>query len=143
MTSMTVTEALQAALAAEDAAIYGYGVVGAALTGARQAQARTAFAAHRARRDVLAAQLRDLGVEPAPAAPAYALPTPVTDAAKAVALAAHLELGVAATNINLVAAAAGARRRDAALAVQACAVRAAGWTGAPTAFPGLPDQAEH
>lgn len=141
MTAMTLIEALQATLTAEDAAVYGYGVVGAALTGARQAQARTAYAAHRARREALAAQLRDLGVEPAPPAPAYALPTPVTDAAKAIALAAHLELGVAAATIDLVAAATGEQRRDAALAVQACAVRAAGWTGTPTAFPGLPGQA--
>ncbi|WP_037661545.1 DUF4439 domain-containing protein, partial [Streptomyces aurantiacus] len=43
--------ALQAALRAEHAAVYGYGVVGGRVGDGRRAEARTAYDAHRARRD--------------------------------------------------------------------------------------------
>jgi hypothetical protein len=129
---------LQALLAAEHAAVYGYGIVGARTTGAQRQQAQAAFVAHRARRDRLIALVRDAGGEPVAAAPGYELPEPVTDAASAARLAAHLELGVAAADIDLVAVAPPELRSDVALDVQACAVRAAQWSGSPTAFPGLP-----
>ncbi|NED21451.1 DUF4439 domain-containing protein, partial [Streptomyces sp. SID9913] len=45
--------ALQAALAAEHAAVYGYGVVGGRIGKERAPQARSAYDAHRARRDTL------------------------------------------------------------------------------------------
>ncbi|MYS45182.1 DUF4439 domain-containing protein, partial [Streptomyces sp. SID5998] len=45
--------AAQAALAAEHAAVYGYGVVGGRIGRERRAEARTAYDAHRARRDAL------------------------------------------------------------------------------------------
>ena len=44
-------KALQAALRAEHAAVYGYGVVGGRIGDERRADARTAYDAHRARRD--------------------------------------------------------------------------------------------
>jgi hypothetical protein len=125
-------------LAAEHASVYGYGVVGAHLAGPAQQLARTAFDAHRSRRDRLIALIKDLGADPVAAAPAYTLPEPVTDAASAKRLAAHLELGVAAADIDLVAYAPPEQRADVALDVQTCAVRAAQWTDTPTAFPGLP-----
>jgi hypothetical protein len=129
---------LQALLAAEHAAVYGYGMVGAHTSGEKRQIAQAAFDAHRARRDRLIALVRDAGADPIVAAPAYQLPEPVTDAASAARLAAHLELGVAAADIDLVAVAPPEVRTDVALDVQACAVRAAQWSGTPTAFPGLP-----
>src|SRR5256714_9298316 len=85
------TDALAAALAAEHAAIFGYGVVGARLTGAATGQAREAESAHRARRDKLVVQLTKAGTTPPAAQPAYALPFPVGDAAGAQKLAGQME----------------------------------------------------
>ncbi|NUR64772.1 MAG: DUF4439 domain-containing protein, partial [Streptomyces sp.] len=67
-------KALQAALAAEHAAVYGYGVVGGRIREERRSEARAAYDAHRARRDALAREVRDLGAEPVAASAAYALP---------------------------------------------------------------------
>ncbi|MGV9632289.1 DUF4439 domain-containing protein, partial [Streptomyces sp. NPDC003487] len=61
MSDRQVIEALQAALAAEHAAVYGYGVVGGRIGETRRAEARAAYAAHRARRDALAGEVRDGG----------------------------------------------------------------------------------
>ncbi|MFH8803666.1 ferritin-like domain-containing protein [Streptomyces sp. NPDC017936] len=133
--------ALQAALAAEHAAVYGYGVVGGRVREARRAEARAAYDAHRARRDALAREVRDLGAEPVAASAAYALPFPVPDPAAAVRLAAELEERVAGVYSDLVRAAAGARRREAAGALREAAVRAVRWRGGSVAFPGLAERA--
>ena len=107
--------AAQAALAAEHAAVYGYGVVGARVGDDRRAEAAQAYDAHRARRDALRRTVRDLGGDPVAADAAYALPFPVPDAAAAVRLAAVLEDRVADVYADLVRAAdrrrCGARRR--------------------------------
>ncbi|MYV93133.1 DUF4439 domain-containing protein, partial [Streptomyces sp. SID1034] len=84
-------DAAQAALAAEHAAVYGYGVLGGRLAEARVAEARDALTGHRSRRDLLARTVRDLGGSPVAAAAAYALPFAVPDAGAAVRLAAELE----------------------------------------------------
>ncbi|AJP04089.1 hypothetical protein TU94_24055 [Streptomyces cyaneogriseus subsp. noncyanogenus] len=132
--------ALQAALAAEHAAVYGYGVVGGRIGAERRAQARAAFDAHRARRDALVRQVRARGGEPVAAAAGYALPFPVPDAAAAVRLAAELEDRVAGVYSDLVRAAAGERRAAAADALREAAVRAVGWRGGSVAFPGLAER---
>ncbi|MBZ9641095.1 DUF4439 domain-containing protein, partial [Streptomyces sp. PSKA30] len=75
--------ALQAALAAEHAAVYGYGVVGGRIDEGRRTEARAAYDAHRARRDALVLEVRNLGGEPVAAAGGYALPFPVTDSTTA------------------------------------------------------------
>ncbi|MFI1015714.1 ferritin-like domain-containing protein [Streptomyces sp. NPDC020965] len=137
----TVLTAVQAALAAEHAAVYGYGVVGARAGQARTAEARAAHGAHRAQRDALARTVRDLGGEPDPAAPAYALPFPVPDAAAAVRLAAFLEDRVAGVYADLVRAGEGPVRREAAVALRDAAVRAVRWRGGGVAFPGLAERA--
>ncbi|WP_236239717.1 ferritin-like domain-containing protein [Streptomyces sp. CC228A] len=137
---MSPLEAAQAALAAEHAAVYGYGVVGARLGGDRQAEAAAAHAAHRARRDALGRTVRDLGGTPAAAAAAYALPFPVADGDAAVRLAAELEERVAAVYADLVRASGGAARRDAAGALREAAVRAVRWRGSGVAFPGLAER---
>lgn len=137
---MSALEAAQAALAAEHAAVYGYGVLGGRVTGAGGADARQAYAAHRARRDALTRTVRDLGAVPVASAPAYALPFPVPDAAAAVRLAAELEDRVAGVYSDLVRAAEGPLRREAAAALREAAVRAGRWRGGSVAFPGLAER---
>ncbi|MFG3494535.1 ferritin-like domain-containing protein [Streptomyces sp. NPDC047928] len=133
-------EAAQAALAAEHAAVYGYGVVGGRAGDDRRAEATAALAAHRARRDALERTVRDLGGRPGASAPAYALPFPVPDAAAAVRLAAELEDRVAGVYSDLVRAADGPLRREAAGALREAAVRAVRWRGTGVAFPGLAER---
>ncbi|MFG2136332.1 ferritin-like domain-containing protein [Streptomyces sp. NPDC048650] len=133
--------AVQAALAAEYAAVYGYGVVGGRVAGARRKEAQEAYDAHRARRDALRRGVRDLGGTPRAAAAAYELPFPVPDAAAAVRLAAELEDRLAAVYADLVRAAGGPRRSAAAAALREAAVRAVRWRGSGVAFPGLVERA--
>ncbi|WKX72894.1 ferritin-like domain-containing protein [Streptomyces sp. XD-27] len=140
-----VLKAAQAALAAEHAAVYGYGVVGGRIGDDRLRQARDTYAAHRARRDALQRTVRDLGGTPVAAAAAYALPFPVPDAAAAVRLAAvrlaaELEHRVAAVYADLVRSADGTLRREAAAALREAAVRAVRWRGGGVAFPGLAER---
>lgn len=130
--------ALQRTLAAENAAIFGYGMAGAYLTGKRQATATAFWNAHRSAADTLTAMLRARGARPAAADAAYKMPFPVRDARQAAALAALLEDGVTAAYLGLVGAGDGTLRRFGALAMQDCAVRAAVWRGSGQAFPGFP-----
>ncbi|MDJ1132621.1 ferritin-like domain-containing protein [Streptomyces iconiensis] len=134
---MTELAAAQAALRAEHAAVYGYGVVGGRITEERKNEARAAYDAHRARRDALRRTVRGLDGKPAPAAAAYALPFAVPDSAAAVRLAAELEDRVAGVYADLVRASEGARRREAAGALREAAIRSARWKGSGVAFPGL------
>jgi hypothetical protein len=132
--------ALQAALAAEHAAVYGYGVVGGRIGKDRRTEARTAYDAHRARRDALVRAVKDAGGAPVAAAAGYALPFPVPDAAAAVRLAAELEDRVAGVYADLVRASGGERRRGAAEAMREAAVRSVRWSGESVAFPGLAER---
>ncbi|MFE4062257.1 ferritin-like domain-containing protein [Streptomyces sp. NPDC059096] len=134
-------EAAQAALAAEHAAVYGYGVVGGRVDRARRAEATAAYTAHRSRRDALARTVRDMGGRPAVAAAAYALPFEVPDVAAAERLAAELEDRVAGVYSDLVRASEGPLRREAAGALREAAVRAVRWRGSGVAFPGLAERA--
>ncbi|MCT9084706.1 ferritin-like domain-containing protein [Streptomyces fulvoviolaceus] len=134
-------KALQAALAAEHAAVYGYGVVGGRIREDRRTEAKAAYDAHRARRDALVREVRDLGGTPVAAAAGYALPFPVLDSAAAVRLAAELEDRVAGVYSDLVRAAEGERRGLAAAALREAAVRAVRWSGESVAFPGLAERA--
>jgi hypothetical protein len=129
--------ALQAALAAEHAAVYGYGVAGAYLTGSQQATATTDWVAHQVARDELESMLRSLGAQPGAAAVAYQLPAPVHSAGDAAALATVLEDRVATAYLGLVAVSAAAIREFGALQVRASALRAAAWRGSTVAFPGM------
>jgi hypothetical protein len=132
--------ATQAALGAEHAAVYGYGVVGARIGDGRRDEARESYDAHRARRDALGRTIRDLGGKPEAAAAAYALPFPVPDEAAAARLAAELENRVAAVYGDLVRASEGSLRREAAVALREAAVRAVRWRGGSVAFPGLAER---
>ncbi|MEW1660553.1 MULTISPECIES: DUF4439 domain-containing protein [unclassified Streptomyces] len=133
--------ATQAALAAEHAAVYGYGVVGGRVGADRRAEAQSSYDTHRARRDALRRTVRDLGGTPQAAAAAYELPFPVPDAAAATRLAAELEDRVAAVYADLVRASDGAHRKEAAAALREAAVRAVRWRGGGVAFPGLVERA--
>jgi hypothetical protein len=135
------TAVLQSALAAEHAAVYGYGIVGANLTGSRQAAARTDWVAHQVARDTLEAMLRSRGSEPAPAAVAYRLPITVRTPGQAVSLAVLLEDRVATAYLGLVALTDTAIRQFGALQVRAAALRAAAWRGSTVPFPGMPPSA--
>jgi hypothetical protein len=129
---------LQAALAAEHAACFGYGVVGAHLTGLPQQAARTDWVAHQVARDQLTAMISKLGAVPVPSAVAYALPAPVRTAGQARELAVTLEDRVTQAYIALVAVNDVSIREFGAGAARSGALRAAAWRGSTVAFPGLP-----
>ena len=137
MASTGVVAALQAALAAENAAVYGYGVAGAHLTGSSQAAAERDWTAHNQARDTLAAMISARSAVPAAAQAYYQLPFRVHDTASAVRLAAYLEDGVTRAYLGLVAVSDQRLRRFGAMAMQDAAQRAASWRGSTQAFPGL------
>src|SRR4051795_11625964 len=86
----TETSALRDALAAEHAAVWGYGVVGEALDVDARGPAAAADQAHRDLRDTLTDLLDARSADPVPAKAAYALPFPVLSAVDAAALAVRL-----------------------------------------------------
>lgn len=140
----TENAALGDALAAAHAAVWGYGVVGAALPPEARAGAVAAEAAHRDLRDALIALLDERRTEPVLPQAGYALPFPVLSGVDAAALAAVLEEGVAAAWVRVVDRAAERSTRALATEVLSAAeVRAVGWraaagrTPATRAFPGL------
>jgi hypothetical protein len=126
---MSRTDSLQTVLAGTDAAVYAYGVVAARLSGSGLQRALSDMAAHRAARDTLAAQLTAAGAVPTPAAAAYDLPLPVTDATSARRLAALVEDRLAGQWAGLAAASDGAERTSAARAAVLCSVRQVSWSG--------------
>jgi hypothetical protein len=131
--------ALQAALAAEHAAVYGYGVVGAMTSGSARADARDDWLVHQGARDNLVSMLNKLGATPVAASAAYQLPFPVTNGAAAVKLAATLEDGVTRAYLGVVAVASPSLRAFGAKSMQAAANRSVAWSGKTAAFPGMPD----
>ncbi|MFD3545130.1 ferritin-like domain-containing protein [Streptomyces sp. NPDC058655] len=133
-------EAAQAALAAEHAAAYGYGVIGARTAPERANEAREAHGAHLARRDALTRTVRELGGSPRPSEAAYTLPFAVRTPGDAERLAAEIEDRVAGAYSDLVRSAEGPLRREAADALSAAALRAARWRGVGVAFPGLAER---
>ncbi len=141
---MNLPESLAAALAAEHAAVFGYGVVGAHLDAGTVAAARDAEAAHRDRRDALLVRLANDGATPAPAAPAYTLPFPVTDRASALRLAIQLEERTGQAWRAVLPVARAADRKVALDALCDTAVRATRWrlaagvAPAVVPFPGRP-----
>lgn len=134
-------DALAAVLAAEHAAVYAYGVVGGQCDERHRVSAEQSLQQHAARRDILASRLAVAGRRPLPASPAYALPFEVDSPASALALAAHVELAVAAANADLVAASAPGRRLEPSRWLGENAVAARRWGARSAAFPGLPERA--
>ena len=144
-TTATETAALRAALAAEHTAVWGYGVVGAALGAAGRAPAVAAEAAHRDVRDRVSALLADRSAAPVREQAAYALPFPILSAVDAAALGVVLEDGVAAAWVRVLDQAALRATRELAVGLLSAAeVRAVSWriaarkTPVTSALPGLP-----
>lgn len=131
--------ALKAALAAEQAIVYGYGVVGAHLGVAGKAYAGGRLSAHQLRRDQVAGLITAAGGRPAAARAAYQLPFAVTDPAAAAQLGAHLEQGASDAYWDLIAAApAQSPTRSLAISwLSDSAIAASRW-GGPQALPGQP-----
>jgi hypothetical protein len=141
----TENAALREALAAEHAAIWGYGVVGAALDPSAQGQATVSETAHRDVRDRIIELLAERNADPVGAKGAYALPFPVLSPTDAAALAVVLEDGVEAAWVRVLDQAVERTTRELAIgALTSAEVRAVGWrvtagqAPATRAFPGLP-----
>jgi hypothetical protein len=128
-------------LAAEHAAVYGYGVAGAMLAGAEQSTAHTGWVTHQNARDSVTALIVKLGATPVAASPAYLLPFAVTNATSARKLAAALEDGVTRAYLGLVAVNDRSLRSLGAQQMQLAASRAFSWRGSTVAFPGMPGSA--
>ncbi len=135
---MTV-EALQTALAAEHAAVYMYGFLGARTSESAQplvfAEVADAYSTHRAWRDLLVRRLLDEGAEPVPAAPTYELPTVIA----VTRAAAELEARCADTYAYVVANSAGDDRRWGIEALTGAAIRQVAFGRPPGPFPGAAD----
>jgi hypothetical protein len=132
--------ALTAVLAAEQAAVYAYGVVGAQGAAGDRDDALAALQRHAARRDLVAARLSVAQQTPKPAPPAYQLPFEVATPAKARALAAHVESAVADANADLVAASPAAARVEPSRWLAESAVAARAWGARAQTFPGMPER---
>ncbi|VXB75431.1 ferritin-like domain-containing protein [Nocardioides sp. AX2bis] len=137
---MTPREALQDALAAEHAALWVHGLLGAqtsrttdpALAGLLD----EAYAAHRERRDRLTELLVADGAEPVAALAAYDVPGDLGTAAGIERAALDLERGCAAVWATVVESTVGERRRLAVAVLTETAVRELDFRGTPEMFPG-------
>ena len=155
-----VVGALQRALQAEHAAIFGYAALGPVLSKTGRGLARADEAAHRGRRNTLLTTLTAAGAVPAGSAASYPAPDPLTSASVAHRYALDLETACCRQWRYVVAVASSPARGTTgtgatgtasttavlALAVQAltaCAVRAMRWrtlltpSTPTTAFPGI------
>ncbi len=143
---MSPVDALQHALAAEHAATYVYGALGAATSVTASpglfAEVSSAYSEHRGRRDVLSARLRDHGADPAAAEPAYVLPEPLGSASDVTAAALEVERATEATYAWVVEQTSGEDRRLAVTALTSAAVRALAFRGRPEIFPGTGEHAD-
>jgi ferritin-like protein len=131
------SDAWSTALAAEHAAIFGYGVVGAHLDAATQGPAREAEAVHRSRRDALIVRIADASATPPASAAAYQLPFAVTDRASALRLAVALEEGAARAWRPAIGVTTGDERKLALEALTDCSIRATRWRQLAGVFPAL------
>ena len=131
--------ALDRLVAGEHAAVFAYPLIIARAAANRRALASTLWQAHQIERDDFVAQLQRSGVQATAAEPAYDVGTLPATAAKATALAARVERGLAALATDLLAAGT-ATDDDRVLGADQlvlAARRTANWTGKPSAFPGL------
>ncbi|GIM89480.1 ferritin-like domain-containing protein [Paractinoplanes toevensis] len=138
-----MSEQFAAALAAEEAAIYAYGLLGVKLTArAEVTAARAAELEHRERRDWLINKIAELGSSSGPTPAGYTLPFPVIDRDSALDLAIKIEDGVAQAWRPVLGVTADDDRTTALAALTDAAVRAVRWrrlnavTPLTMAFPG-------
>lgn len=139
-------EALQTTLAAEYAAVWVFGTLGAQTSESVQptlfALMTGSYNVHRSRRDQLIRAVRDLGVEPVASAVAYELPNDASTAAKVSAAALQIESNAAAVYADLVASTYGDQRQWAIAALTDAAVRELGFRGTPEILPGMTELAD-
>ena len=142
---MTPVDALQVALAAEHAALYVYGALGArtsqSATPVLFAEVSDAYTTHRAWRDLLTSRLVDVGAEPTPAAATYELPATAPTPTGVARAAAEVEERCATTYAYVVANTADADRAWAIGALTRSATRRVAFGAAPEALPGAADLA--
>lgn len=123
---MSDTDLLMGLLAAEHAAVYAYGVLGARLDEATRTVALQAFDAHRTLRSALTVRLQALGAEPP--SPLAAYDVTVANRAQALRLAIEIETRDGVLWRDLVATTLDPTLRPMAVqALVATAVRAARW----------------
>jgi hypothetical protein len=141
MTDTSPLEALQQTLAAEHAAIYVYGVVGARVPASTQRalaeRVGHAYVTHRGRRDQLTAMVRASGGKPVAAEVSYELPTPCRTTVQLQTAARETESRIAEVYAAMVGATARAQRQWAIDALTDTAVRALGFGAQAEAFPGV------
>lgn len=132
-------DALQAALAGEHAAVYGYGVIGGRLRAGTALQARAAgsYRLHRTRRDSLIGRIAADGTTPVQARAGYALPRPVTNEASAAVVAREMERRLCTLYSAAIAVAAPAQRAYAVDGVLSCSAQELLWGAPSSALPGL------
>lgn len=137
---MTPLEALQAALAAEHAAVYLTGVLGAQASQSRQpalyGALTDAYRVHRRNRDHLTVAVEAAGGVPVAAEVGYVLPAAMSTASELNDAALQVERRIAETYGQLVENTAGAERRWALVALNESAARQMEFRGTPEMFPG-------
>ena len=142
---MAELDALQTTLAAEHAAVYVYGALGGRTSRSATpdlfAAVAAAYAAHRAQRDRLTAEVADLGADPVAAEPAYELPRLDTPA-QVERSALDVERACAATYAYLVENTVAERRRSAIRSLNEAAVRVRVSGATPYISPGTHEYAD-
>ena len=140
---MTPLEALQETLAAEHAAVYTYGVVGGRLSAGSypetSARFRSAYDAHRARRDQLRALVADRGADPVPPSAAYVVTAPDRSLGTLTTVARRTELRCAEVYSQLVASTEGELRRLAITLLTDAGLRSLSFGAPSRTWPGAPD----
>lgn len=141
---MNRVAALQNCLAAEHAALFGYGVLGGVLAGvpfgaADLARARSAYAVHRELRDDLTVLISEAEVEPVAAAAVYDLPLTVRDRMGCRQLARLLEARTATVYGLAIAATVDEDRAFTAAALRGSVLREVGWGADVVPFPAIPE----
>lgn len=139
-------DVLQAALAAEHAALHVYGVLGGRLSAYDDASATAtlalvtaAYALHRGRRDQLRTMVRGLAGDPVAAEVGYTLRTPALTQEQIREEARLVESACADVFARAVAGTVEDARQWASDALTDAAVRGLGFGAAPEAYPGLPE----
>lgn len=138
---MTPLDGLQQALAAEHAAVFVHGALGArtsaSATPGLYTQLVAGYDVHRDRRDELVERIRAHGGEPVASEPAYELPDELGSADAVSRSALELEQRCMDTYGWLVEQTSGNDRRFAVAALTDAAVRALAYRGSPEIFPGM------
>jgi Domain of unknown function (DUF4439) len=131
---------LQLALAAEHAAVYAYGVIGARGGGdQRMVTARIGHDVHLDRRNMLASMIQGAGRTPTAALPSYDLPDRITRAVDVARFARTVELRCCEVFALVVSETTADGRGFCAQALTSCANWSVVWGQAPQPFPGAPE----